>query len=135
MMEPSEGAQVYLSCMTINVGIKTGRDGKEIREREPNQSAKRREIFIKKIKEENPDIICFQEQFKMDLKHIDKALLDDLEKAIKSNYKTFYQKQESQKQAAVMVKNDVLDDYHVERIDFTAMLISRNFPKSKRAWS
>jgi len=71
----------------------------------------------------------------MDLTQTDKVLLDDLEEEIREDYQTYYKKQESQKQAAVMVKNDVLEDYHVERIDFTAMLISRNFPKSKRAWS
>ena len=119
-LNPSDGE---ISCMTINVGAagKTGKNAakeKEIRDKEVNKRKQknigkriteadvRREIFITKIKQVDPDIICFQEQIPKDLKEADQVMLKDLPEDIKRKYETYYDRQESTREAAVMVKKE-----------------------------
>ena len=135
---------IDLRCMTINVGAagKTGKNAaeeKKIREKVQGNRPKkvlkngkeklvpeaeiRREIFVEKIKQVDPDIICFQEQIPTDLNEVENVmlsnLLKDLPEYLRENFQAFYEQKGSLKQAAVMVKKSVIEEGSITRIDFT----------------
>jgi len=75
------------------------------------QADVRRNVFLNKIIDENPDIICFQEQIHKDLSQADQQMFNEFLKnppQKMGEYETYYEREESQKEAAVMVKKSVI---------------------------
>ena len=113
-------------CLSLNVGIETGRtkanEQKEFAEKNgflKKEDAKR-DFYLKKIDNVEPDIVCLQEQIPKDVKEINSKMIEDLSSKLKKKYTPFYESYGSNKQAAVLVKkNFISDDSKLRRIEFT----------------
>jgi len=104
-----------LNVLSINVGIQNNKEGEEQRKLTVQECAflktkedAKRIFYVKKIANERPDVVCLQEQIKKDATQINN-MIGKVSTDLEHEYTPFYLEYGSQKEAAVLVKNSLVD--------------------------